>query len=192
MPINLYRSQVSTKRRLDLDSVCLKTPITTFCLTIVMVLNFSQFFRYQFWVIFPYLKRGQLTSSRHSAEVIIAPETTLWLHQTIIKSSHPFALYINVHLSSEHWGQYNHTIPYQMPDQDIPAHFLQQRDLEILTYMAPLRPYYCIRPASYYHIPFGYPSAAPCLCLFSGIWPARVGGEGTPNSLVLSILRITY
>ena len=38
---NLWRSRVSTKQRPDLDSACLKTPITTFCLTILINWNFS-------------------------------------------------------------------------------------------------------------------------------------------------------
>ena len=38
-----------------------------------MDLNFSQFFGFKFWVIFPYFKRGQLPGSRHLAVVIIAP-----------------------------------------------------------------------------------------------------------------------
>ena len=39
-----------------------------------MDLNFSQFFVFKLLVIFPYFKRGQLPSSRHSAVVIIAPD----------------------------------------------------------------------------------------------------------------------
>ena len=57
----------SPKQRPDLDSICLKTPITTFCWTILMDWNFSHFFGFKFWVIFPYFKRTL------GSVVIIAP-----------------------------------------------------------------------------------------------------------------------
>ena len=77
---NPWRSRVSTKQSPDLVSACLKTPITTFCLTILMDLNFSLFFWFTFWVIFSYFKRGQLPGSRHSAVVIIAPDNWSLIH----------------------------------------------------------------------------------------------------------------
>ena len=70
---NICRSTGCIKWGPDSDSACLKTPITTFCLNILMDLNFSQIFVIKFWIIFPYFKRGQLSCSRHSAVVIITP-----------------------------------------------------------------------------------------------------------------------
>ena len=53
------------KHRFYLDSACLKIPETSFDLTILLDLNFSEIFGFQFWVIFPCFKRGQLPTSRH-------------------------------------------------------------------------------------------------------------------------------
>ena len=58
--VKVKESRGSTKQRPDLDSACLKTPLPTFCLTILMDLNFSYFFLFKIWAIFPCLKRGQL------------------------------------------------------------------------------------------------------------------------------------
>ena len=90
----LWRSRVSAKLRPDLDSACLKTPITTFCLTILMDLNFSQFFGFKFRVIFPYFKRGQLPGSRHSAVVIIAPAGKSPNDQHLARMSHSKIQYV--------------------------------------------------------------------------------------------------
>ena len=49
---------------------------TAFCLTILINLNFLSFL-FKFWVIFPYFKRGQLPSSRHTAVLLIAPDSVI-------------------------------------------------------------------------------------------------------------------
>ena len=58
MAKNLWRSRVSTKQRPDLDSACLKTPITTFCLTILMDLHFFWIFWVQILSSLPPLQEG--------------------------------------------------------------------------------------------------------------------------------------
>ena len=61
------QSQLASKLWPDLDSACLKAPITTFCLTILMDLNFPQIFWFYLLSYLPLLHEATAVGFRHSA-----------------------------------------------------------------------------------------------------------------------------